>query len=207
MKSPTPLSGSLLASELSQRTIKPLLSFFIQREGKQPFSGPLGCKQRNEDMKNGIMIMFGQLLALAILITACGTSDQGPASPIELTIEGRDTLYLPETLEAVAGLPVILTFKNADALAHDINFDNLPITEGQVILTSEVSHSQGVEELAQEASEHDIQLFATLHVHALSNKQVTVTFTPTDPGTYEFYCTIPGHREAGMVGSLFVAAP
>ena len=70
-----------------------------------------------------------------------------------------------------------------------------------------------MEELAQKASEHeegsehDIKLFATLHVHALSDKQVTVTFTPTDPGTYEFYCTIPGHREAGMVGSLVVATP
>ena len=164
-------------------------------------------------MKNCIMIVFGQLLALAILITACCTSEQEPASAVEITIEGQDILYSPDTLEAVAGRPVILTFKNAGALEHDINFDDLPITEGQVILTSESSHSQGMEELAQEASgheegsEHNIQLFATLHVHALGDKQVTVTFTPTDPGTYEFYCTIPGHREAGMVGSLVVAAP
>ena len=164
-------------------------------------------------MKKRIMSAFGLLLAPAILMTACGTSDPGPASPIELTIEGQDILYLPETLKAVAGRPVILTFRNAGSLEHDINFDNLPISEGQVILTSEGSHSQGKEDLAQEDSEHeegskqDTQLFATLHVHTLSDKQVTVTFTPTDPGTYEFYCTIPGHREAGMVGSLVVAAP
>ena len=31
------------------------------------------------------------------------------------------------------------------------------------------------------------------------------TFTaPTAPGTYQFYCDEPGHKEAGMVGQLIV---
>ena len=30
-------------------------------------------------------------------------------------------------------------------------------------------------------------------------------FTPTAPGTYTFYCHIPGHTEAGMKGTLIVA--
>ena len=24
------------------------------------------------------------------------------------------------------------------------------------------------------------------------------------PGTYEYYCNVPGHKEAGMVGTLIV---
>jgi uncharacterized cupredoxin-like copper-binding protein len=36
----------------------------------------------------------------------------------------------------------------------------------------------------------------------------TKTITITAPaGTYQFYCNVPGHKEAGMVGTLTVAAP
>jgi uncharacterized cupredoxin-like copper-binding protein len=29
-------------------------------------------------------------------------------------------------------------------------------------------------------------------------------FRPTQTGTYTFYCAVPGHRAAGMVGTLTV---
>lgn len=32
----------------------------------------------------------------------------------------------------------------------------------------------------------------------------TATFTPEQPGTYTFYCSEPGHREADMIGTLIV---
>ena len=34
---------------------------------------------------------------------------------------------------------------------------------------------------------------------------VTFTFTPTAAGTFKFYCAMPGHEMAGMVGTLTVA--
>jgi uncharacterized cupredoxin-like copper-binding protein len=46
-----------------------------------------------------------------------------------------------------------------------------------------------------------------LHVGAAANGSGTIEFTPSQPGTYEFFCTVAGHKEAGMVGSLVVAAP
>jgi heme/copper-type cytochrome/quinol oxidase subunit 2 len=32
----------------------------------------------------------------------------------------------------------------------------------------------------------------------------TVEFTPTKPGTYEFYCSVGNHRQQGQVGKLIV---
>jgi uncharacterized cupredoxin-like copper-binding protein len=39
------------------------------------------------------------------------------------------------------------------------------------------------------------------------NQTSTLDFTPTKPGTYEFFCTVAGHKDAGMVGTLIVKAP
>jgi nitrosocyanin len=35
-------------------------------------------------------------------------------------------------------------------------------------------------------------------------KTGTVTFTPKAKGTFPFYCSVPGHKEAGMTGTLVV---
>ncbi|HEY3227801.1 MAG TPA: cupredoxin domain-containing protein [Roseiflexaceae bacterium] len=43
-----------------------------------------------------------------------------------------------------------------------------------------------------------------VHVPMPSGKPALTLFKPTTPGTYTFYCHIPGHREAGMVGTLVV---
>ncbi len=34
----------------------------------------------------------------------------------------------------------------------------------------------------------------------------TLTFTADKPGSFEYYCTVPGHKEAGMRGTLTVQA-
>jgi plastocyanin len=49
----------------------------------------------------------------------------------------------------------------------------------------------------------DIDAF-DVHIPMPSGKPALALFTPTTPGTYTFYCHVPGHTEAGMVGTLIV---
>jgi uncharacterized cupredoxin-like copper-binding protein len=43
-----------------------------------------------------------------------------------------------------------------------------------------------------------------LHVTVPANSTSAVAIKPTAAGTLEFYCAVPGHRDAGMVGTVVV---
>lgn len=49
----------------------------------------------------------------------------------------------------------------------------------------------------------DVDAF-NVHVAMPTNSPALALFTPNTPGTYTFYCRIPGHAAAGMVGTLVV---
>lgn len=40
-----------------------------------------------------------------------------------------------------------------------------------------------------------------------TGKQTVVTFQAGEQGEYDYYCTVPGHRQAGMQGRLLVGSP
>jgi len=43
-----------------------------------------------------------------------------------------------------------------------------------------------------------------IHIQVPANSTVAVAIKPTGTGTLEFYCAIPGHKEAGMDGTIAV---
>ena len=47
----------------------------------------------------------------------------------------------------------------------------------------------------------------TVHLHAEAGDEVSLIFTPTEPGTYEVYCAIEDHYSKGHHGTLIVEAP
>jgi plastocyanin len=92
--------------------------------------------------------------------------------------------------EALAQLPALLAGRNTFDRAE------LPARVGQTVaLRLENSDTQ--------THSFDIDTF-DVHVPMPSGKPALALFTPTRSGTYTFYCRIPGHTEAGMVGRLVV---
>lgn len=53
--------------------------------------------------------------------------------------------------------------------------------------------------------EHDFVIdVARIHVKLQPGQKAEQAFGPLAAGTYEIYCSIPGHKEAGMKGKLTV---
>lgn len=83
-------------------------------------------------------------------------------------------------------------------VASELKFDPKEIraTVGQPVeLTLE---NKGVLEHDFTLSEPQFQL------KALGGQTAKGTFTPTKEGTFDFICSVPGHKEGGMVGKLIV---
>lgn len=134
--------------------------------------------------------ILGGLLALLL------AARSGPVKePQALEVQVSGMQYQPASLEVVAGQPVRLTLANGDGLEHDFSITEFP-TVGTV-----QSFGHGGHDMWDEAVQPDV------HVGAAANASGTIEFTPSKAGTYEFFGSVPDHKEAGMVGSLVVTAP
>jgi uncharacterized cupredoxin-like copper-binding protein len=62
-------------------------------------------------------------------------------------------------------------------------------------------------EHAAEEDEEELHEELLLEIHEIApGESTTETFTaPSEPGDYAFLCVVPGHAEAGMVGTLTVS--
>lgn len=133
-------------------------------------------------------------LLAASLLAACGATAAAPAEPQSLTVKTNEFTFVPAQITVASAQPVELTLQNTGAVEHDwsvreIDLSGKPTTAGE----SGDGHMAG-----------DMHDAPKLHVAAGPGGQAKLSFVASKPGTYEFFCTVAGHKEAGMVGTLTV---
>jgi uncharacterized cupredoxin-like copper-binding protein len=133
-------------------------------------------------------------LSAAGLVGACSPAPTpaGPA-PQSLSISARDLSFSSVSLTLRANAPVRLTLVNEGALEHDLTIEG-PSADGRTIEGH--AHSAGHSMATLPAG--------SVHVTAPGGQRATIDFTPK-AGSFEFYCSVAGHREAGMRGTLQVS--
>jgi len=132
-------------------------------------------------------------LILVVFLTGCaGTASQ---TATEFTVEATDYAFAPLSITIPAGEPVTLNLKNLGAREHDYVIEKIDVTDVVASDSMPAEHHQ-----MGDMPDFD------LHFFAKAGETASVQFTALEPGTYEVFCSIEGHKEAGMVGKLIVAA-
>jgi plastocyanin len=131
------------------------------------------------------------IAASALVLAACGGSDDTSVTAAATTSSTESSTTAPAggatvKFEADPGGALAFTATDVTAKAGDdtIEFDNPSSTPHNVVVENESGD--------QVASTDTI------------SDSTTSTTADLKPGTYTFYCSIPGHREAGMEGTLTV---
>jgi len=132
------------------------------------------------------------VLVIALLLSACA----GGANPkTEITLELTDFAYSSLSIDVPVGQPVVLTLKNEGLVEHDFVIEKIDVTN----VVAQDGGSEGHDA-------HGIEANYDLHISTQAGETSILQFTVAEPGTYEIFCSVAGHKEAGMVGELIVLA-
>jgi len=75
----------------------------------------------------------------------------------------------------------------------------------EISLTMKGGQILGLFVINRDGSEHAFDVDSLgVHVRLPPNSTTALAIKPTGPGRLEFYCSVPGHRDAGMVGTINV---
>jgi heme/copper-type cytochrome/quinol oxidase subunit 2 len=100
--------------------------------------------------------------------------------------------------EATAGV-------SAEALARLPALTTAHYTFDQAELRAKVGQPVALRLENSDAGAHSFDIDElNVHVPMPAGTPALALFKPSAPGTYTFYCSVPGHSDAGMVGTLIV---
>ena len=130
-------------------------------------------------LRVGMMPMAGA----AMMAPAQVMQSQAPAAPAvqapaEVKVVATDLKFNRPTIQAKVGQPITIELENKGVIEHDIAFPTLKADKPA----------------------------ASLKAVAKAGQTATLEFTPTAAGSFEYICTIPGHKESGMKGKIDVAS-
>jgi uncharacterized cupredoxin-like copper-binding protein len=143
---------------------------------------------------------LGAVVLVLICSAACGgATDDGAGSPPAATtavpgeppavldLAMRDLAFDRQTVELTAGDVVELRLANRGTLPHDVTIDRIPADV-------QVMHAGG--RVGNGRSD--------VHVALDGGKTAAIRLRGRAPGDYVFYCSVSGHRQAGMEGKVVV---
>ena len=148
-------------------------------------------------MKRLVTVLFFGVLGL---LAACSEAEPTELSTAEFSLTATDLAFSSDQMEVTAGQPVKIVLNNEGALEHDFSILAMPHI-GEI-------HAES-NEMAGAMMGHDMSnmdVLPEIHMVAAPGGSSTIEFTPSTAGEYEFYCTVAGHKEAGMRGLLVVKA-
>ncbi len=137
------------------------------------------------------------VLSLAVLSACGGGTATGPR---EITVQAEEFTFTPKALRMSSQETVRLIFQNKGTVLHDFVVADL---EAEVIEQQGGSphHTPGMDAPIAYKQHGGPPV---IHLAVEPGETATITFIPHEVGEYEFYCSVPGHKEAGMSGTLTV---
>lgn len=145
-------------------------------------------------MNRRTTLAIATLAAGSLLLAACGDDDDQSATDMPAMDDdgGHGTDGHDDAPSEVAD-----GARRVEVTATDLAFDPAEITaeageDLAIVLTSEdMLHDFTIDDL-------------DAHVAANGGETAEGGLTAAEPGTYTYYCSVPGHRQAGMEGTLTV---
>jgi nitrite reductase (NO-forming) len=152
-------------------------------------------KRLRDHKRRLALIPLAWLLAMMPLISACmGTS----AQQIAITATPAAGATVEFTLKTVAD-DKGLAFVGVGGTIDGVRNPTLSVPTGTAVK---------VNLLDGDGSQHNLS-FPDFNATAAVNKKderTSLTFTPGKAGNFDYFCTIAGHKQAGMLGQLTVGA-